>query len=265
MYAYDPTPLNAVTESADTTDSWVREKISFDAAYGSERELVYLYLPRYQDPPFDPVLYFPGAPALNYRSIDQSREWLFDFIVKTGRAVVLPVFKGTFERDDAAFSLTWWEAYQPETVFYRNLLIDWAKDLRRAIDYIATRSDINTEKVGYYGFSWGGMLAPIVLALEPRVSAAVLYVAGLYMDDLMPEADPFNYLSRVSIPVLMLGGKYDHTFDLETEQEPFFELLATPSEHKRFYVYETGHWVPAHELMRETLAWFDRYLGPVNK
>jgi hypothetical protein len=42
-----------------------------------------------------------------------------------------------------------------------------------------------------------------------------------------------------------------------------FELLGTPAAHKRLVVYDTDHFVPRNELIKETLAWLDRYLGPV--
>jgi len=43
----------------------------------------------------------------------------------------------------------------------------------------------------------------LLLALEPRVKVAVLYVAGQKLQRSLPEADPFNYAPRVRIPVLM--------------------------------------------------------------
>ena len=61
----------------------------------------------------------------------------------------------------------------------------------------------------------------------------------------------------------MLNGRYDFFFPYETSQKPMFELLGTPSEHKRQVVYETGHSVPRKELVKESLDWLDRYLGPV--
>jgi hypothetical protein len=42
-----------------------------------------------------------------------------------------------------------------------------------------------------------------------------------------------------------------------------FDLLGTPPEHKRRLTYEGGHSVPRVEMIKETLAWLDRYLGPV--
>ncbi len=63
----------------------------------------------------------------------------------------------------------------------------------------------------------------------------------------------------------MLNGKYDFFFPYETSQFPFYELLGTPKEHKKMFVYEGGHTVPRTEQIKETLAWLDQYLGPINK
>jgi hypothetical protein len=39
--------------------------------------------------------------------------------------------------------------------------------------------------------------------------------------------------------------------------------LGTPAEHKRLILYESDHVPRASDTIRETLAWLDRYLGPV--
>jgi hypothetical protein len=61
----------------------------------------------------------------------------------------------------------------------------------------------------------------------------------------------------------MLNGRFDYIFPVEISQEPMFRLLGTPREQKRRVVYETGHDIPQNELIRESLDWLDRYLGPV--
>jgi hypothetical protein len=61
----------------------------------------------------------------------------------------------------------------------------------------------------------------------------------------------------------MLNGKYDFFFPIETAQKPFFKLLGSPADQKRYVVYEGGHDVPRTQLISETLAWLDKYLGPV--
>jgi pimeloyl-ACP methyl ester carboxylesterase len=141
-------------------------------------------------------------------------------------------------------------------------VIAWAKDMRRTIDYLATRPDMDTTKLAYFGWSWGGYLGGIMPAVEPRFKAVVLLVAGLEVQRAQPEADPINFLPRIRIPVLMLNGEYDHYFPVETSQRPMFRLLGTPPDRKRQVISPGGHFVPRTQLVKETLDWLDRYLGP---
>lgn len=260
QYAYDQTPLNAQIISTDTSgDDWTKEKVSFDAAYGSERVIVYLFLPKRAAPPYQIVFMWPGDNGVNLQSSDSPATWrAFDFIVKSGRAVLFPVFKGLFERRDGLQSTV-----PNETTAYREHVIMWVKDVRRSIDYLETRDDIQPAKLGYYGLSWGGRMAGIALAVEKRFRTAVLSVAGFRFPRSMPEVDPFNFVPRVTIPVIMLNGRYDHYFPVETAQKPMFVFLGTPGDKKEWKVYDGGHFVPRDQLIKETLAWLDRYLGPV--
>ncbi len=84
-----------------------------------------------------------------------------------------------------------------------------AKDLGRSIDYLETRTDIDRERLAFYGVSSGAFLAPPLLAIEHRFKAAVLQGGGLAFDKPLPEVDPFNFAPRVTLPVLMLNGRYD--------------------------------------------------------
>jgi fermentation-respiration switch protein FrsA (DUF1100 family) len=85
----------------------------------------------------------------------------------------------------------------------------------------------------------------------------------MMMQKTLPEVDPLNFLPRVKIPVLMLNGKNDTFFPLETSQKTMFQLLGTAEKDKKILIYEGGHLVPKPELMKHSLLWFDQYLGPV--
>jgi len=260
MYDYDRTPLNARVESRDTSSAdWTLEKVTFDAAYGHERVAAYLYLPRGHSPPFQTVVYFPGSIAIRAgaaRRLVPDR-W-FDFFVKNGRAVIWPIYKSTYERGDSLDSYL-----ADETIFYRDHVLMWAKDMRRAIDYLGTRSDIDSTRLAYYGVSWGGYMGGLLPAVEPRFKASVLFVAGLEMERGRPEVEPINFLPRIKIPTIMLNAKYDQIFPTGTAQKPFFQLLGSPPDRKRYVVYEGGHILPRTQLIRESLDWLDKYLGPV--
>jgi len=108
-------------------------------------------------------------------------------------------------------------------------------------------------------------MGAIMPAVEKRIKASVLLVAGLDFQRSLPEVKPVNFLPRIKTPVLMLNGKYDFFFPYETSQLPFYTLLGTPKENKEIFVYEGGHTVPRTSLVKESLAWLDRYLGPVKK
>jgi cephalosporin-C deacetylase-like acetyl esterase len=142
------------------------------------------------------------------------------------------------------------------------MMIMWIKDIGRCIDYLETRDDINSEKIAYTGVSLGAANGAIIPAVEKRIKVAVLNVAGLWHASVLPEIDQINYLPRIDIPVLMINGKYDHIFPLESSQRPMFELLGTSPDNKKQFIYEHGHHVPWHIVIRETLDWLDEYLGP---
>jgi formylglycine-generating enzyme required for sulfatase activity/dienelactone hydrolase len=259
MFDYDPLPLDATIEETDSTsEEYIRERVSYTAAYGGERITAHLYRPRHGTPPYQTVVFFPGSNALNLRAFDPvTNARNFDFMLKSGRAVLFPVYKSTFERGDG------FETDIAEmSSAYRDHVIWWVKDFRRSVDYLATRADVDTSRLGYYGISWGGVTGGIIPAVEPRIKVVMLYVAGLLVQRSQPEVDAFNHLPRITQPVLMLNGRYDHYFPVESSQMPFFRTLGTPAAHKRQVIAEGGHFVPRNEIIAETLAWLDRYLGP---
>ena len=76
-----------------------------------------------------------------------------------------------------------------------------------------------------------------------------------------PEIDPINFAPRVATPVLMLNGRDDFTFPVETSQRPMFQMLGTPSADKQRVEYAGGHIFPFARMIKDTLDWLDRYLG----
>jgi len=257
LYPRDTRPLDAGVESEDASpDNWRRLKVSYSAGYGNERLPTYLFLPKNAVPPYQAVIWFPGASALQVRRSDALTNIAYiDFIIRSGRAVLYPIYKGTYERDaglavghQSRESVTW-----------------WVSEVRRSVDYLESRPDIDAKRIAYAGVSWGARLASILLAMEPRLKAAVLFSGGYNLVQRSPEIDDFNYTPRVKTPVLMLNGRYDFAFPLETSAAQMFERLGTPNDRKRQVVIESGHDISSFRgvMMRETLDWFDRHLGPV--
>ena len=110
-------------------------------------------------------------------------------------------------------------------------------------------------------------MGPLVLALEPRLSAAVFVDGGFWTGRPLPEADPFNFAPRVSVPVLMINGIEDAIFPLETSQAPLFNLLGSEPEDKLHTRVTAAHGLFSSnrsQVVRESLDWLDKYIGPVN-
>jgi dienelactone hydrolase len=262
MYDYDARPLDTKLENEGETQEFRWQKVTFTAAYTGPRMAAYLFFPRNVSAPFEPVIVWGASNVLSARQLnprDQSLEMLSGFIPRSGRVLVVPLYMETYERDDSTFSIT--NPLPDTTTYYRDLVVQWVKDLRRTVDFLETRKDIRSDRIGYYGISWGGLVAPMALAMEPRIKAAALFSAGYYGTHARAEADAINYAPRVRTPTLMLNGRYDTVYPRETSQVPFYNQLGTPARDKKMVTSDNGHILPLDITMRESLAWFDRYLS----
>ena len=54
----------------------------------------------------------------------------------------------------------------------------------------------------------------------------------------------------------------DFAFPVDTSQLPMFRLLGAPKADKRLVHWDGGHYTSDPLVIRETLAWFDRYVKP---
>jgi pimeloyl-ACP methyl ester carboxylesterase len=74
--------------------------------------------------------------------------------------------------------------------------------------------------------------------------------------------DLINYAPRITVPILMLSGRYDHIYPYEQSQKRTFELLGTRAADKAQIAYDNGHFtLPPNRVAADVTDWFDRYLG----
>ena len=254
LYAYDHTPLNVTLHGVEEAAAWRKETVSYDAPYGKERIRAYVYLPRNASPPYQAVLYFPGGDAQLLRSSRDLSLRYVDFVIRSGRALVYPVYKGTYERI----------VQVQGSHDRRDLAIARVKDAQRSIDYLTTRADIDRERLGYLGVSLGADAGVRITAVEPRLKASVLLGGGLLSVRLPPETEHLNFAPRIRVPTLMVNGRSDFSYPYETSQLPLFQLLGLPADRRAHVTFEGGH-IPlrVHDLIRTILDWFDKYLGLV--
>ena len=258
LYDYDHTPLNPTVILRDSSNAdWVREDVEFDVPGESTRMRVALFLPRRARPPYQPVVLWPASDAQFLTDVRKLSMSSAEYLVRGGRAVIYPIYEHTYGRGGTL------EDTPDGTIAHRDQMLRWAREMRRSMDYATTRPDIDTTRFAFAGTSWGGRIAGVMLAIEPRFRAAVLSVPGVAESPFRPEEDAVNFLPRIHIPVLMLSGKYDSVFPYELSQLPFLRLLGTAPALKRHVIFEGGHFLPRPLMMQETLNWLDKYLGPV--
>jgi len=262
QFLYDKKDLNAVVEMKDeSNDDWIMEKVTFDAAYDNQRMIAFLFLPKNASPPYQTLIFFPGSYAVSLKDFMSQAmgnvNAYFDYVLKSGRAAVYPIYFRTFERNDGTTSHSASRSHE-----YTALTVKLVRDFMRTVDYLETRNDIDTGKLGYYGHSWGGRMGAIIPAVDDRIALNILVAAGFPSVKPYPEADDINYISRIKAPTLILNGRYDGNFPLKTNVIHFYNLLGTPEKDKNLYLIDAGHNFYKKDRIKPILEWCDKYFGP---
>jgi dienelactone hydrolase len=258
---YAKRPLDEKTEwTDDALPSWRIEKVTFTAAYPDERVIAYLYIPRNVPPPWQAVIWVHPGFGLMVSSSQDGHNTMdlnyWDYLVKDGRVVVYPIFKGIFERGGGPDNAGDWSLSSWSLV---------AKDIFRTIDYLETRKDIRADRLGLLGLSGGADGGIVVSAVEQRIKAVVLQGGGLYGSlEGNPSVDReiLGLARHISVPVLLVNGISDNW-----GQDVLLGSMATPPDRKRRIQFDGDHTLAGFEkdFMKVNLEWFDRFLGPVRR
>ncbi len=149
-------------------------------------------------------------------------------------------------------------------------MLQTAIDLMRGVDYLASRNDIDMERIGFAGFSMGGAIGTLFCAHEERVKAIVLAITGGGFKRLASEAegdrpgewsrdaykivDPALYVSGISPrPILMINAAHDEIVP-KAATEALYEAAREP---KRIIWYDCGHVGLPDEYLHEMKRFFD--------
>ena len=179
-------------------------------------------------------------------------------MVRAGRAAFGVVLEGYIERLRPPSFV----APAGSTVEFAEITANRVIDLRRGLDYLETRTDIDMTKVGVLAPSAGSMLGMILGAFETRYRALIFVGAGIpeAYRGISAAANPINFVSHITKPKLIVQGRYDEDTPVRTATEPFYKLLSEP---KRLVFFDGGH-VPSIEVfMAATSGWLDENLGRV--
>jgi dienelactone hydrolase len=148
----------------------------------------------------------------------------------------------------------------------REEAVDTVIDVRRAIDLLAARTDVDPARIGYYGFSYGAWLGSISGAVDKRVGLLVLRSGGPQIlaeialasartltpdyTGLMGTVDQMSYAPSIAVPVLVQNGSRDTTYTAE-QMRAWQERIGGT---KTMKTYDAGHTLDA-TANADALAW----------
>jgi hypothetical protein len=178
--------------------------------------------------------------------------------IKSGRAAFGVVINDYIERLRP-------QGYVPpdlNSLEFRERSVNWVTDVRRGLDYLETRNEIDPTKIALFAPSAGARIGLILGAVETRYHSVFLMGAGVSKSDsqTIAEANPVYFAPHIRGPKLLMSGRYDEDVPLKTRAEPLFKLLREP---KRAIVFDGGH-IPQLELLVTTMnGWLDETMGPI--
>ena len=255
-YRYDNRPLDAAIVDTVESPDWTRLKLRYVALEG-DTALAYLYLPKQGKPPYQAMVYVASSAAFaQIRTVSEETEWTVGSNIRAGRAALAVVFRGMAER---AYG-PGWEPPAPSSVRFRDLMVLHATELRRAVDYLATRADIDMRKLAYVAVSWGAGSRLPLAAVDDRFRAVVLIGGGIdeRLQPTLPEASNINFAPHIRAPKLLLNGRDDEEHPWFTRALPLWNLLREP---KELVLVPGGHVPPLEDRVRAVNRFLDRTLG----
>ena len=205
-------PLHAVEKVAEETATFRRLRVEFDGIKG-DRVPAFLYLPKVDKP-------LRAAVLLQYGSGGSKAT---DYIMEIGQQFVEHGFtvltidsplRGERKSKDSKKPLL--------GLFSRALFAQYCGDYSRAIDYLASRKDVDRARIAYVGISWGAVTGVTFAAHDKRVKVVASLIGGGSFGGLLsawsstgsakarPSLDPADNVRFIAPrPLLMLNVTKD--------------------------------------------------------
>lgn len=158
---------------------------------------------------------------------------------------------------------------QPDPSY--NYLVHAVAAARNGITYLSRRREVDPNRIGMIGLSWGGVLTLLTNGQDNRLKAAVNVFGAGYIPEgctwedwfsSMPAhdkeiwnnyIDPKNFIATQNAPILFITGTNDHCYYLHTFQKSYEEV---PVEKNYYLIPNLRHRFTA-SAADPALAWLD--------
>ena len=253
--------------------------ISFNSADGTEVHAL-LMTPVAADDGLRPTLMRLHGGPVSQRQYEL--EFNFQLLAAHGYMIVAPNFRGSTGRGED---------------FQRAIFADWGhvhlEDSLAAVDYLVDKKLADPDRLGVFGWSYGGILTNYVIASDSRFKVAISGASmsnmlGGYghdqyitvwnselgapwenLDTWLKLSYPFLHADRITTPTLFLVGQEDWNVPLHATEQMYqalkqleveTEMVIYPGEHH-------GLSSPVFKVdrLQRYIDWFDKHLGTVGQ
>jgi pimeloyl-ACP methyl ester carboxylesterase len=157
--------------------------------------------------------------------------------------------------------------------------------MRRAIDLLLSRTDVDPNRIGYVGHSFGAQFGAILTAVDPRIKAAVLMAGAAEEADLLLRSDNPRVVDlRASLPKGQLDTYLNTLADLNAVNyiryaqptslllqfanfEQYFDhasmerYAAAATEPKTVLFYDSAHELNDPQALKDRADWLGKRLA----
>ena len=266
VYDYDPAiPLDARIVERIEKDGLSREKVVFRGAQG-------FYVPGYLQLPRDQRRPVPCVLLLHGWSGSKEHFWIDNNYISGGnvRRALIEAGHAVFALDaqchgdriaqnefapvnpSAAPGVLPRKGYFTQQEIYVQTTIDY----RRALDYLKSRPEIDSARIGAFGYSMGGTQTFLLTAVDKRIKAAVACATPA---DRSPNSliAPANFAPAIgSRPFLMIAGRNDEMCT-PAEADHVFRTIGGPA--ARLSICEGTHRLRP-DFVLQAVRWFKDHL-----
>ncbi len=271
QFEYDPSvPLKIEQVSSETRDGVTVKDLSYAGSDGG-RIPAYLLIPP-GDGPFAAVLWghwmMPGSAYMNRTEFLEEATALARSGVVSLLVDAPMVRPGRQPKNDVK---SYQEAFRQDVI-----------DLRRGIDLLLARKDVDVKRLAYVGHSFHAATGGVLSGIDPRLSTSVLMAGGIdsgrilvsrsaYAEDMrrnMGETElnrfvattrwmnPASYLGQSKhAPLLLQFGTHD-LFMTREDCDEYASVVSAPKEVK---FYDSGHELNA-AARHDRIAWLQKSL-----
>ena len=141
------------------------------------------------------------------------------------------------------------------------------KEVRRAVDYLQSRDDVDDDQIGYVGWSAGARMGALISGVEHRIKAFDLIAGGgapvseyvkyapadlqEELETILEKTDPIHFVGLAKPSELLFqDGRQDEV----VSEAALKGLAGAGSEPKEVRWYESGH-VPSSKMWSDSRTW----------